>query len=184
MNLKFLVVGLIIFLSTAATCAETFEKAGISYSYITYEDMDPLVEILANKIKDSEHVFTGIVIITRGGLHAANLLARKLKIKIFEIIGLESYGEDNSQKQIRVLKPLELKDGGKNWLIVDDLSDTGDTLRYMQTHFPNAMRACLYVKPKGKDMAHFYAVEVKQNNWLTFAYEKTYEEFLNLKQNK
>ena len=156
MNLKTLVVGLIILLSASLTCEETFEQDGIIHTFISYEDMSPLVDILANKIKASGQIFHGVVIITRGGLHVGNLLARKLKIKTIETIGLESYGEDNIQKQIRVLKPLELEDEGKGWLFVDDLSDTGMTLKYIHTRFPKAFSACLYAKPEGKDAANFF----------------------------
>jgi xanthine phosphoribosyltransferase len=180
MILRPLIVVIAMLLSGATMCAHNFSKNGVDYTYVSYDDMDVLVGKLADIIKSSGHSFKGMVMITRGGLHGGNLLARKLRIKTFEVIGLESYGEDNSQKQIRVLKPLELENQGEGWLIFDDLSDTGNTFKFIENLFPKAMRACLYVKPQGKDMAHFHALEVPQKNWLTFAYEKALQDFLEL----
>jgi len=174
MNLKAIVAGIIMFWSTVSLCADTSVKKNVIHTYVTNEIMTHLTDELASTILAGKDKFNGIVIITRGGLHGANLLARKLKIKNFEVICLESYqDDDNSQKQIKVIKDLELPNGGEGWLIFDDLSDTGETFRFVQNKFPKAKRACYYVKPQGKDLADFYALEVPQNNWLTFAYEKT-----------
>lgn len=53
-------------------------------------------------------------------------------------------------------------------LVVDDVSDTGATIRCARNMFPNAMFVALFAKPAGFAACDEYAVAYPQDVWLTF----------------
>ncbi|GAB5388450.1 MAG: xanthine phosphoribosyltransferase [Alphaproteobacteria bacterium] len=114
--------------------------------------------------------WTGLVAVTRGGLVPALVVARELGIKHIETVCVSSYhGQDLEKADI--LKPLELPEGGKGWLIVDDLVDTGHTARIVRKMLPNAHYATVYSKPKGREMVDTFVTEFSQDTWLDFPWD-------------
>jgi len=61
---------------------------------------------------------------------------------------------------------------GDGWLVVDDLSDTGSTFRILRQHLPKAHYACVYVKPDARPVVDTYVVEVSQDTWIDFPWER------------
>ena len=61
--------------------------------------------------------------------------------------------------------------GGKGWLIVDDLVDTGKTAAEVRALFPNAHFATLYAKPAGIEYVDSYVEAVTQNTWIRFPWD-------------
>jgi xanthine phosphoribosyltransferase len=56
-------------------------------------------------------------------------------------------------------------------LIVDDLVDSGATMRAIRKMMPNAHAAVLYAKPDGLDQADSYVETVGQDTWIHFPWE-------------
>ncbi len=79
--------------------------------------------------------FVGIVAVARGGFVPATIVAHRLKIKRMEVFSLTSYNGDKQQNSFVVLK--EFKDKGR-WQVVDDIVDSGNTLRKSPDYLPNA----------------------------------------------
>lgn len=90
-----------------------------------------------------------VIAVTRGGMVPACLVARELDIRVIDTISVKSY-DHQSQSRAEVLKLPEGAGSGKNCLIVDDLSDTGNTFKAIRQILPDATYACLHTKPTGK----------------------------------
>ena len=113
--------------------------------------------------------FTGIVAVARGGLVPAAILARELDIRMVETVCIASYGEDDTQSAVEVLKPL--RGDGAGWLVVDDLVDSGATVAVIRAMLPNAHYATLYAKPAGRPVVDSFVTEVEQGVWIVFPWE-------------
>jgi xanthine phosphoribosyltransferase len=116
--------------------------------------------------------WTGIVAITRGGLVPAAILAREMEIHLIDTICISTY-EDKSRGEVKVLKVPDRARAvkGKGWLVVDDLVDTGLTMRTTRELLPEAHVATIYAKPKGVPFVDTYVHEVPQTTWIHFPWD-------------
>ncbi|MEL6751180.1 MAG: phosphoribosyltransferase family protein, partial [Pseudomonadota bacterium] len=62
-------------------------------------------------------------------------------------------------------------DGGRDVLVIDDLTDTGATAKKVREMLPNAHIATVYAKPKGVPLADTYVTEVSQDTWIYFPWD-------------
>jgi xanthine phosphoribosyltransferase len=113
----------------------------------------------------------GMIAVTRGGLVPAAIVARELEIRLIDTFCVASY-EGESQGKTKVLKGVELENGGEGWLIVDDLVDTGATFRVIREQLPNAHFATVYAKPQGRDTVDSFITEVSQDTWILFPWDQ------------
>ena len=60
---------------------------------------------------------------------------------------------------------------GTGWLIIDDLVDTGTTLRVVRALLPGAHVATIYAKPAGRDLVDSFITEVSQDTWILFPWD-------------
>ena len=63
-------------------------------------------------------------------------------------------------------------DKGEDWLIVDDLVDTGVTAEHVRALLPKAHFATVYAKPAGKPMVDTFITEVSQDTWILFPWDQ------------
>lgn len=118
-----------------------------------------------------------IVAITRGGLVPAAIVAHALNMHRIETLGIASYGDDNAQGDIKLIKFLNdevLAAGqhGSGVLIIDDLVDTGKTARVVRDMMPKAHFATVYAKPEGIPLIDSFIREVGQEIWIYFPWDK------------
>jgi len=122
-----------------------------------------------------EGPFDAVVCVTRGGLVPAAIVARELGIRIIETVCISSYGADNKQGALQVLKDISVKvmgtAKGKGVLVVDDLVDTGATARLVRDMLPAAHFATVYAKPQGRPMVDTFITEVSQDTWIFFPWD-------------
>jgi xanthine phosphoribosyltransferase len=115
--------------------------------------------------------FEAIVCITRGGLVPAAIVARELNLRVIETLCIASYDE-TVKGSLKVLKPVApaiaaIGDSkGKGVLLVDDLTDTGNTARVVRQLLPNAHFATVYAKPAGAPLCDTFVTEVSQDTWI------------------
>jgi xanthine phosphoribosyltransferase len=138
--------------------------------YVTWDEIQFLCRGLAEKIHAAHPGLTHMLAITRGGLFPAGILARELNIKQIETVGIESYADNKEQGQIRLLKSFS-SDYAENVLVVDDLADTGNTLKFLKKTLSASIVTTLFVKPEGKGLVDFYAEEVPQTTWVRFPWD-------------
>ena len=114
-----------------------------------------------------------IVGIARGGLIPSAIVARELNIKLVDTVCISSYTL-RTQGEPNVLKEIHAPDGGDNWLIIDDLVDTGKTAQVVRSLLPNAYFATVYAKPEGRPFVDVFVTEVSQDTWILFPWDAAY----------
>ncbi len=91
--------------------------------YYNWEEVEELVDLLAQQIIKSGRQIKYIFGLQRGGLIPAVLLSHKLGI------------------------PMTQNPNSPNILIVDDICDSGETFKKLYLQYPNVEFACLHFKP-------------------------------------
>lgn len=163
-----------------------------------YESFDSLLEksvLLGKKIaqwsKDTGNKFDGLVVIPRGGFYPAMALSQMFHLEAPAIISasITSYSKDNKASSGSFRKgqvPLDVHVRGNDWLIVDDVFDTGQTVKELTDDLyrqgaKSVKFACLYYKPgKSKvDIKPDFFVE-QYDGWIDFAWEADFDKLLDL----
>ena len=114
------------------------------------------------------------VCITRGGLVPTAIVCRELGLRVIETLAIASYHDYEEQGELRVLKGVSddiARDGGRGVLVVDDLTDTGNTARAARALLPEAHLAAVYAKPAGKPLIDTFVTEVSQDTWIYFPWD-------------
>jgi len=113
-----------------------------------------------------------VVAITRGGMAPAMIIARELDIRTVDTISIKSY-DHQAQSEAIVLKApdADIIGDGEGILIIDDLVDTGKTLKVVKSRYPKAHIATVYAKPKGRPMVDTFITEVSQDTWIFFPWD-------------
>ena len=143
--------------------------SGRTYATVTWDQLHRDARTLATVLMPLTP-FRGIVAITRGGLIPAAIIARELECRLVESISVVSYDEE-VQCEPKVLKHPAAAADGEDFLIVDDLVDSGVTAKMVRDILPRAHFACLYAKPAGKSIADTFVVEVPQDTWILFPWD-------------
>jgi xanthine phosphoribosyltransferase len=125
-------------------------------------------ELLAAKIKISGQQFKSIVAITRGGLFVAGALSYLLDIKEVQTLHIESYDSHDKKGKVKLFsKGIDFED----CLLVDDLTDTGDTLQcVLDWQLVNIPSAVLYKKLNSVFEPTFWAEEFN-DDWIVFPWD-------------
>ncbi len=120
--------------------------------------------------------FSTLVAITRGGLAPAAIIACELDLRRIETLSIASYVAETVKGEGRIIKSvapeLARPDTSGKVLVIDDLADSGDTLRIVRKILPEAHVATLYVKPQGKALADTFVREVPQTTWIEFPWDR------------
>ena len=140
---------------------------------VTWEKLVEDTAALAGRLGRGK--FDAIVAIARGGLVVARLLSDLLGVKRVASLQIEYYrGVNEREKAPRVIGGLGISVRGLNVLVVDDVADTGETLKlavnYLRELGAGHVASCtLYVKPWCKFKPDYYAETVEE--WIVFPYE-------------
>lgn len=147
--------------------------------YIDWSEIFADVNTIFSKCVGSNII--GVIGIGRGGLIPATLLSYKLNVNVINNFQVQSYGESttageitNWQEPSKLFIENYLTKG--KILIVDDLSDRGSTLKYVQNtlvtkYDADLLFATLYIKEKTQFMPDYYAKCYSQDTWLVFPWE-------------
>lgn len=139
------------------------------YYRISWADFHRDAQALGWKLKN-QHPWEGIVAITRGGLVPGAILARELNVRHVDTVCVSSYDDQDQRVTPEIIK--SVSGDGKNWLVVDDLVDTGVTVQVVKKMLPKAHYAALYAKPQGKPTIDTFVTEVSQDTWIVFPWEE------------
>lgn len=135
--------------------------------YISWHDFHKDALVLAQKLPPLP--WKGLIAVTRGGLIPAGIISHALNITFIETVCLSSYNDiTNQQTDLTILKNLPIQNG-KNWLVIDDLIDTGATVEIIRKMLPGAHFASLYGKQHGKHLIDTFVREI--NAWIVFPWE-------------
>ena len=134
---------------------------------ISWEQLHRDSRALAWRLVDMK-AWRGIIAVTRGGLVPASIIARELEIRLVDTVCISSY-EKRDQGETRILKAVDRD--SHEWLLVDDLVDTGRTARIAREMLPDAHFASVYAKPEGRPLVDTFITEVSQDTWILFPWD-------------
>ena len=134
---------------------------------ISWDQLHRDSKALAWRLVDIQE-WKGIVAITRGGLVPASIIARELEIRMVDTICISTYDWQKAG-EVQVLKSVSMDDG--DWLLIDDLVDTGKTAQVARDMLPNAHFATVYAKPAGRPVVDTFITEVSQDTWILFPWD-------------
>ena len=135
---------------------------------VTWDRLHDDTRQLAGRLIHGRRKYRSIVAITRGGMVPAAILARELEIRLVDTLCIASY-QDREQGDMTVLKSVDGR--GEGVLVVDDLSDTGATIRTVREILPEAHVVTVYVKPAGRDVVDEFVTEVPQDCRILFPWD-------------
>ena len=140
---------------------------------VSWEELHRHAKALAWRLVDRPR-FAGLIAITRGGLVPAAIVARELDLRLIETVCCLAYDKQKNSGKVELLKPPQaaLADQGRNWLLIDDLVDTGLTARAVRQVLPLAHFATIYAKPAGRPLVDTYITEVSQDTWIAFPWDQ------------
>ena len=98
---------------------------------VSWEEIHRNSKALAWRLSELKP-YKGIIAVTRGGLVPAAIVARELDIRLIDTFCVLSYSE-KTKGDIKVIKESSVANNGEGWLIVDDLVDTGETIKAIRT---------------------------------------------------
>ncbi len=136
---------------------------------ISWEEFHRHSKALAWRLLEKDD-WKGIIAVTRGGLVPAGIIARELEIRLIETICISSY-DHQDQRQADILKSVNVDNDGDKWLVIDDLVDTGNTLKIIKEILPKAHIATVYAKPMGMKYVDTFVTEFSQDTWLHFPWD-------------
>jgi len=152
---------------------------------LSWEEAYRLAGETAKKIKLDKYVPDAIVGITRGGWVPSMMLSDLLGVRDLLSVRVEHWGVTGRKDQKAKLKyPLQADLSGKKVLLVDDLTDTGDSvvlaLEEIKKHNPSEVRtATLIHKKQSKYRPDYYALETDKWRWIVLPWNLT-EDLCNL----
>ena len=151
---------------------------------VTWQEIVELSEILTEKIYESGYNVDTVIGLTRGGWIPARLVCDHLGIKNLFAIKTEHWGVTATRDgTARLAQPLSVDVRGQNVLVVDDITDTGLSLKLAlenvwQYQPKNVKSALLMHITHSQIVPDFYAKEVSANNWTWFIFPWNYNEDL------
>ena len=117
--------------------------------YISWEEIETLVNILHDNILESGKEFTHICGIPRGGLIPAVILSHKMGIPYHSLSASCTFSSNET-------------------LFVDDICDSGETLQNLNEYYT----AVLHYKPHTSIIEPtFYACKFKSDDWIVYPWE-------------
>lgn len=138
-----------------------------------WEQFGAAARELTQQVIDSGFDPQIVLSITRGGLLPAGAVSYALDNKNIHIINVEFYtGVDSRLPEPVFLPPLPATNylDGQRVLIVDDVADTGETLRlvrdFCDRHAAESRTAVLYEKPRSVIACDY--VWKRTDKWITF----------------
>ena len=136
---------------------------------VSWEEIHRNSKALAWRLSELKP-YKGIIAVTRGGLVPAAIVARELDIRLIDTFCVLSK-KKKTKGDIKVLKESSVANNGEGWLIVDDLVDTGETIKAIRSSLPNAHYATVYAKPSGREQVDTFITEVSQDTWIYFPWD-------------
>ncbi len=139
---------------------------------VSWEEFEKMSYELAEKVKGKVDVIIGIL---RGGYFPAHMIAERLGLEIY-VIRYKSYVKTKKVGKPVLTLPLVGNINGKRVLLVDDICDTGDTLKaakdLLKQYNPSeVLVATLFIKPSCEERPEFWMEE--SDEWVEFPWERT-----------
>jgi len=146
----------------------------MDYEYISWNRFYRLCGTLYRKVNESGFEPDLIIAITRGGYPAARVLADWFGLMDLVGLKIEHYRGPEKQARTTVPYPLPLRIDGRRVLMVDDVSDSGDTFEAALAHLEqyghaaDLRTAVLHHKTSSSHVPDYHAHRVVKWRWITY----------------
>ena len=143
--------------------------------HIPYDKIDILARTIARRVQDKDGI-SHVVGLARGGLIPATIISYTLDTPLLSY-GISSYKGSKKTDNFHINQALNLIDLPRNahLLVVDDICDTGDTIKHITQKLALAnikyTTACICTKEKHKKWLDYYGLVVTDNKWIVFPWE-------------
>jgi uncharacterized protein len=154
------------------------EKDSFKCELISFDYASRLSKILSRKVKVSGFIPDLIVAIGRGGFVPGRLVCDFLLLNDLTSVKIEHYKRAaDIQPETRIKYPIPIDISGKKVLIVDDVTDTGDTLSlavdYVRSLKPADVRtAVLQHKTCSPFVPDYYAQKITKWRWIIYPWAR------------
>lgn len=144
--------------------------------FVSWEDIATLSRIVAKSIMKTGFQPDMIVGLARGGFVPSRNLADLLGVKDLVSIKVGHWGEVATKDgKVELKYPIKIDLTGKKVLIVDDITDTGDSMitakDYVQSLGPSEIKTATLIHiTHSKFVPDFYAEEIKGKDWKWFIF--------------
>ena len=144
------------------------------WELVSWEIFYDMARQLAQMIRDDNYRPDIIIAIARGGYTPARILSDYLGVMDMTSFKVKHYASKEKSPIARIEHPLAADVSGQKILLVDDVSDTGDTFEVAIQHInectnPAEVRtAVLHHKIVSKYKPDYYTREVKEWHWITY----------------
>lgn len=139
---------------------------------ISYKKFLNLAEKVYQQI-DKTKKYKGIICPLNGGLYLSDYLSKKLNLPIY-CIDIKSYNERNEQERCKVTNFMPITNPG-NYIIADDILDSGDTIKYIKDfyNFQGRWKFDVVVLVTNTIKENLiYGICNKKRDWVVFPWEK------------
>ena len=146
----------------------------LHFLHLTWDEVQRLTELVAENVNTSGFKPDLVVAISRGGFDPARIICDQLDVRRLASVQIESYEGLNKSKEPVVVLPVNADPMGKRVLIVDDVADSGSSLRkakeYILALGASEVRiATLHIKPWSKFYPDYFAESV--DAWVVYPWE-------------
>ncbi|MCP1339693.1 xanthine phosphoribosyltransferase [Idiomarina sp. M1R2S28] len=138
--------------------------------FVSWEELHRATRELARRQLPAEQ-YKGIIAVSRGGLVPAAIVSRELNIRVVDCVAVSSYDHTEQRDDLQVMKDVTATEDGEGFLVVDDLVDTGNTLKFLRERLPKAKFVTVYAKPSGMEMVDDYVADLDQDTWIHFPWD-------------
>ena len=148
--------------------------SGIRCELISWEYFYTLARKLSFAMHDAAFQPDLIVAISRGGCMPARVICDYLDVFDLDVIKIEHYHGVHKAETALLKYPLSAKISGKRVLLIDDVSDTGDSfeigMRHLLEHGEPAelKTAALHHKVVSSYVPDFYSEIVREWRWIIY----------------
>lgn len=147
----------------------------MEYLFLSWGDIQRLSEELADKVAESGFLPDVLVAVSRGGFDPARILSDQLGVKRLASLQVVYYTGVNERSEMpEVQYPLNADVRGLLVLVVDDVADSGNSLRLVREYVEGlgaaeVRVATLHHKPWSVYRPDYYAEEVEK--WIIYPWE-------------
>jgi xanthine phosphoribosyltransferase len=144
--------------------------------YYSYDQFRKDTLLLKQKVQEFEA--DAIIAVARGGLTLAHAMGEGLNIRNVQSLRTELYDKDKKRENITIEYGCNLE-GLKKILVVDDISDSGDTLKAVMQELQNRHKdiefvtATLFYKKTSVYEPEYWINEA--NEWISFFWEDDFK---------
>lgn len=140
--------------------------------YYSYDEFKNDYKELSKKMEDEK--FDTIIAVARGGMMLGQYLSYALNVRDLQSLRVISYNHQEKLQNIELFENVKIRDGA-HVLIVDDIIDSGDTLRSILDDLQNRYKnttfksASIFYKQSASVQPDFAIKEALE--WIEFFWE-------------